>query len=301
MVAEPVAFVGLGNMGRPMAARLAGAGIALTVHDTRAEVVERFVAAHGGRAAPDLPGVAAGNDVVVLMLPDGEAVRRVLTEDGGLADALAPGALVVDMSSSAPVGTRDLGSLLGERDQRLVDAPVSGGVGRAQTGDLAIMAGGDAADIDRCLPLFEAMGRGVTRTGPLGSGHALKALNNLLSASGLVAAAEVLLIGRRFGLDPKVMLDALNASTGRNNSTENKFEQFVLSRTFASGFGLSLMVKDLWTALDLASATDTPAVLGRATLDLWAAAESGLDAGADHTAVVAWLESAAGTRLAEQA
>lgn len=298
-MAEPVGFVGLGNMGRPMAARLAGAGIALTVHDLRAEVAERFVGEHGGRAAPDLPGVAAGNGVVMLMLPDGEAVRRVLIGDGGLTDAMASGALVVDMSSSAPVGTRDLGALLAERGLRLVDAPVSGGVARARIGDLAIMAGGAAADVDRCLPLFAAMGRGVTRTGPLGSGHALKALNNLLSASGLVAAAEVLLIGRRFGLDPKVMLDALNASTGRSNSTEHKFEQFVLSRTFASGFGLSLMVKDLRTALDLAGATSTPAVLGQATLDLWTEAERDLGVDADHTAVVAWLESVAGTRLAE--
>jgi len=159
------------------------------------------------------------------------------------------------------------------------------------------MVGGERALIDHCRPLFTAIGREIFETGPLGSGHALKALNNLVSAAGLLAAAEALVVGRRFGLDANVMIDVFNASSGRNNSTENKFKQFVLSGTFASGFSLDLMVKDLATAVELARATDTPAALGSVCRDLWAAAQADLDPGADHTAIVRWLEGLAKTRL----
>ena len=162
----------------------------------------------------------------------------------------------------------------------MLDAPVSGGVPRAEAGTLSIMVGGDPAVIAGCRPVLQPMAEHIFETGPLGSGHALKALNNLVSAAGLIAAAEALLIGRRFGLDPNVMIDVLNASTGRNNSTENKFKQFVLSRSFASGFSLDLMVKDLTTALDLAHATGTPAPFSAACRELWAAAQAQLESGA---------------------
>jgi 3-hydroxyisobutyrate dehydrogenase len=202
------------------------------------------------------------------------------------------------MGSSSPTGTQALGRELGGRGVALLDAPVSGGVARAEAGTLAIMVGGDPVEVERCRPLLAPLGNRIFATGPLGSGHALKALNNLVSAAGFVAAAEALLIGRRFGLDPDVMVDVLNASTGRNNSTENKFKQFVFSRTFASGFALDLMVKDLATALELAGATETPAPLGARCRDLWIAAQEELGPGADHTAVVQWLEKLAGAVLA---
>jgi 3-hydroxyisobutyrate dehydrogenase len=201
------------------------------------------------------------------------------------------------MSSSAPTDTRRLGEDLAARSIALLDAPVSGGVVRAEAGTLSIMAGGAAPVIARCRPLLDAMGERVFATGPLGSGHAMKALNNLVSAAGLLAAAEALLVGRRFGLDPTVMLDVFNASTARNNSTENKFEQFVFSRRFSSGFSLALMVKDLTTALDLADATATPAPFAARCRALWSTAAAELEDDADHTAVVQWLERLAGTRL----
>lgn len=278
---ERVGFVGLGNMGWPMAARLTG--VDLTVFDTRPEVVERFAVMYGARAGTDLGAV----DVVITMLPDGAIVRRVLT-----AAPLAPGTLVVDMSSSDPVGTRELGAELSQRGVTLVDAPVSGGVAKARTGELAVMAGGEPAAVDKAVPLLEPLGR-VIRTGDLGSGHAMKALNNLLSATGLLAAAEVVLVGRRFGLDPQVMIDTLNASTGRNNATENKFARFILSGSYDSGFALALMVKDLRTALGLAHETRTPATLGQVCLDLWTEAQAQLPEDADHTMVAAWLASTA--------
>ena len=189
------------------------------------------------------------------------------------------------MSSSAPLGTRALGEKLTAAGVRFLDAPVSGGVKRAADGTLAIMVGGNAADIDEVEPILAPMGRSIFRTGPLGSGHAMKALNNYVSGAGLIAALDALRVGRAFGLDPAVMVDVLNASTGRNNSTENKLKQFVLSQSFASGFSLALMAKDIRTADELAAALEVPAPLAERTAALWDAAARALGPEADHTEV----------------
>ena len=297
-----VGFIGLGNMGRPMAANLLKAGFTLTVLDANAETQQAFVGRYGGTPASSLSALGANCEVVITMLPDGHTVRRVVLggeEDGDdrLLGSMRKGTTLVDMGSSSPTGTQALGKVLAQHGISMLDAPVSGGVSRAEKGTLAIMVGGETALVERCGPLFEVMGERVFETGVLGSGHAIKALNNLVSAAGLIAAAEALLIGHRFGLDPTVMIDVLNASTGRNNSTENKFKQFILSRAFNSGFSLDLMVKDLTTAVDLARETGTPAVFSAACRELWAAALSRVENGADHTAVVRWFEEMAEVEL----
>ncbi len=237
-----------------------------------------------GSAAEAARGAAAA----VTMLPDGQAVQAALLETGAAA-ALSPGALVLEMSSAAPAQTRALGEALGALSVGLVDAPVSGGVKRALEGKLAIMAGGEAPLVERARPLLLAMGSTLHATGPLGSGHAVKALNNYVSAAGLVATCEALLVARRFGLDPALLVDVLNASTGRNNSTEVKAKQFILSGTFGSGFSLGLMAKDLRTAAELAGQLGVAAPLSRATADLWTAAQRRLP-GADHTEIYRFLE-----------
>jgi len=299
-----VGFVGLGNMGRPIAARLAAAGVPLVVFDRRPEAVREVVAACGADAAASLAAVADGADVVVTMLPDGEAERRAVgTGEAGedrLVGAMRAGTVLVDMGSSSPTGTRALGARLAEHGIAMLDAPVSGGVKRAEAGTLSVMVGGDPAVVEACRPLFALVAERVFVVGPLGAGHALKALNNMVSAAGLLAAAEALLTGQRFGLDPALMLDVFNASTARNNATENKFRQFVLSRSFASGFSLALMVKDLGTAVELARETATPAPLAGACREAWARAAGALEPEADHTAVVRWLETLAGTALGEE-
>jgi 3-hydroxyisobutyrate dehydrogenase len=285
-----------------MAARLVDAGFAVTVFDVDAEVQKSFVSVVGGSPAPSLSKLASASDAVITMLPDGRVVRRVVLGDESdahdrLLESMPKGAVVIDMSSSSPTGTQTLALMLAEHGISMLDAPVSGGVPRAITGTLAIMVGGDKAVIGRCRPLFEAMGERIFETGISGSGHAMKALNNLVSAAGLIAAAEALLVGQRFGLAPSVMLDVLNASTGRNNSTENKFKQFVLSRTFDSGFTLDLMVKDLTTAVELARDTGTPALFSATCRELWAAARTILPKESDHTMVVRWFEQMTGTDL----
>lgn len=285
---ERIGFVGLGQMGAPMARNLARAGFRLALLDARPGAADA-VGVDAARPA-DAADLGAACRVAITMLPDGRVVRDVVLGERGLASGLAAGSVVIDMSSSSPVGTRELGAALAARGIALIDAPVSGGVKRAIDGSLAIMAGGDAAVIERCRPILAAMGGQIFATGPLGSGHAMKALNNYVSAAGLAAAAEAVLAGSRFGLDAETIVGILNASTGRNNSTENKFPQFILPRRFASGFSLGLMVKDLRTALDVAHATGTPAPVAESVVETWAAAEALLGGQADHTAVVQYWE-----------
>jgi 3-hydroxyisobutyrate dehydrogenase len=285
-----IGFIGLGNMGRPMAARLAGAGYGLHVNDRDEALARGFVAAHGGKVAPSIAVLASAADAVITMLPDGKAVREVALGREGLIGALSPGSVLIDMSSSDPVGTRELGAALLANEIHLVDAPVSGGVQRAKDGSLSTMVGGDESVIARVRPVLETMAKHLFLTGPLGSGHAMKALNNLVSAGGLWIASEALLIGKRFGLAPERIIDILNASTGRNNSTENKFKQHILSRGFASGFSLGLMAKDLRVAADLAAATGQSSPLTRICAELWNEAANRLGGSQDHTAIIKFLE-----------
>jgi 3-hydroxyisobutyrate dehydrogenase len=285
-----IGFVGLGNMGRPMAAKLAAAGFELSVYDIDADVLRRFVEQHGGKIAASLPVLARASEAIIHMLPDGNSVREATLGRAGLIGGLAAGTLLIDMSSSNPTGTRELGRALEERGVALIDAPVSGGVKRAEDATLAAMVGGDSREIARAMPLLRTMARDVFLTGPLGSGHAMKALNNMVSAAGLWIAAEAVRVGAAFGLDPGTIVDILNASTGRNNSTENKLKQHMLSRRFASGFSLGLMAKDLRAAATLADATDVPSPLMRYCAELWGKAAETLGGAEDHTAITKFLE-----------
>src|SRR5947209_15052884 len=279
-----VAFLGLGKMGLPMARRLHEAGAPVVGFDPLATARDAF-AEVGGAVAPAARDAAQHADVLITMLPDGKAVRAALMDGEPLVAHLAKGAVIIDMSSSAPVGTRELAEELAARGIDLIDAPVSGGVKRAIDGSLAIMAGGPAEIVARVRPLLEMMGKSIFATGAVGSGHAMKALNNYVSAAGLTAACEALQIGEKFGLDPVVMTDVLNASTGRNNSTEVKLKPFVIPKNYASGFSLGLMAKDLRTADDLARHVGVPAPLSAEIAALWDEALTALGAQADHTAI----------------
>jgi 3-hydroxyisobutyrate dehydrogenase len=282
-----VGFVGLGHMGVPMTARLVEAG-----HDVRGFDVDPAARARAGEAAVEsLPEAAAGVDVVVLMLPTSAIVRQVALDEG-LLEAVDSGALVVDMGSSDPTQTRELAAEAGQRGVRYLDAPVSGGVVGAEAGTLTIMAGGSEEDLESCRPIFDAVGAKIVHAGPVGAGHALKALNNLLSATNFLITLEAVTAGVRFGLDPKVMVDAINDSTGRSWATEHKVPQFVEPRSFTSGFAMRLMVKDIRTARELAHATDSPFVLGDAAVALWEQAADALPDDADHTEIALWLETA---------
>ncbi len=294
MPAETIGFIGIGNMGRPMAARLAGAGHAVTAYDARRGQAEAFAAECGGTVAPDLASLAAGASVIITILPTSAIVREVVA---AMLPSLHEGTVLVEMTSGIPSVTRALAEEVASRGAAMIDAPVSGGVSRAITGELAIMAGGDDTTVARVRPLLDAMGTSILRTGGIGSGQAMKALNNLVSAGGFLIGIEALLMGSRFGLDPALMVDVLNASTGMNNSTQKKFRQFVLSRRFNSGFGLDLMVKDLSIALEVARESATPAPFAALCREMWAAAASALGPGEDHTSLAKFSEKLAGSEL----
>jgi 3-hydroxyisobutyrate dehydrogenase len=281
-----VGFIGLGNMGRPMALRLVRAGYEVRAYDLVQEAREALRAA-GAVAAESAAHAATGAKVVILMLPNSSVVRDVVT-DAEFMQALDADALVVDMSSGEPAVTRELAAHLADRGIRMIDAPVSGGVSGAKNGTLTIMAAGTAEEVEVARPLLEVLGK-VFAVGPVGSGHALKAFNNLLSATHLWATGEVMAAGERFGLDPDVMLSVFNASSGRSGSTEAKWPRFVRSGSFDSGFSLQLMIKDMRIAMDLCAKEGVPARLGQRALEVWEQAGAELDPGADHTEIARWL------------
>ncbi|WP_238013241.1 NAD(P)-dependent oxidoreductase [Dactylosporangium sp. AC04546] len=281
---ETVAFIGLGNMGGPMSARLVRAGYRVVGFDVAAQARQALADA-GGTAAPDLAGAVRAASVIVLMLPNSAVVEATVRDPRFVA---APGTIVVDMSSSEPLRTRALAVELAQRGVTLVDAPVSGGVSRARSGELTIMTGGEPADLGRVEPVLAHLGT-TTRAGAVGSGHAVKALNNLLSATHLLVTCEAMVAGERFGLDPRTMLSIFNSSSGRSGSTENKWPNYILPGTYDSGFGLRLMLKDMRIATGLADQVGAPDPLGHAATDLWTQAAEALEDSADHTEIVTWL------------
>ncbi|WP_314504656.1 NAD(P)-dependent oxidoreductase [uncultured Microbacterium sp.] len=283
-------FVGLGMMGAPMVRHLAGTTDLLLFDLSPA--AQTLAGELGATALPALSAIPDHVESVILMLPNSRIIESVLLDDGVL-ERLAPGSIVIDMSSSLPASTRELANRASALGVDFVDAPVSGGVAKARTGELAIMAGGEARAVERAGTIVAPMSAAFIHVGPSGAGHAAKALNNLLSATNLAAIAEVLVVGARFGIDPAVLVDVINASTGRSQASEVKYPQQVLTGAYASGFALDLMVKDLRIALTLADDLGVDSPVTRAAT---ASTESALHdlggVGLDHTQIAEWYEKA---------
>jgi 3-hydroxyisobutyrate dehydrogenase len=272
---KTVAFIGLGTMGRPMVANLEAAGFSVQSFD---------VNGRGNRKSAH--AAAKDADLLITMLPDGDAVREAVLD---ALPALKHGAVVIDMSSSDPAGTRALGAALAAKGIDMVDAPVSGALPKAKDATLAIMVGAEKEVLAKVMPFLQKLGSAIFHVGPLGAGHAVKALNNYLGAAGTLAGFEALLIARAFGLDPKPMLDAINASTGRNSTTVRKIPQDVLTGAFASGFKLALMTKDVGIAAGLARDLGVQTPFLKETLKHWRAAQKKLPRDADHTEIFHYL------------
>jgi len=258
-----VGFVGLGNMGMPMARRLAAGGYQVCGWDVSAGIMREIAGLDGFTAAPGITGL--GTDVVLLSLPDSDVVEHVLLAEG-LLDSVPAGGTVIDLSSSDPAR------------------------GRARAGTLTIMVGGSAEAFSFARPILAAISPRVVHAGDVGAGHAVKALNNLMSAAHLIVSSEALIAGRRFGLDPAVMLDIINGSSGRSGSTENKWPNYVLTEKFDAGFSVRLLVKDMKLALGIEHATGTPSAVSEAVLAAWETALGDLPGDTDHTAIARWLD-----------
>lgn len=280
-----VGFVGLGMMGWPMAHNLAEAGFELVVRDADPERQRRFADEH---ACPEAsaPADFGQVDVVVTMLPDDRVVRAAIVEwDGGIASALGPGSVVLDMSSSNPNATKALGEELAASGVHVVDAPVSGGIARAADGTLTLMIGGDdAGAIAAVQPVLEVLGGHLFRTGPLGSGHAMKALNNFVGGGTYALTVEALAIGQRYGLSSATMVEVMNVSSARSFNTEVVVKDHVVTGAYDTRFAAGLLAKDVGIAAALAEAAGVDAPLTELVSSRWAAAAAELGGATDHSA-----------------
>jgi 3-hydroxyisobutyrate dehydrogenase len=282
---QSVGFVGLGHMGWPMAHNLAEAGFTLVVYDNDSEVAQRFATEHVCVAASG-PESFKDVELVVTMLPNGGVVQEAMLRwEGGIAAMLRSGAVIVDMSSANPNETLELAKAVEADGVRVVDAPVSGGVPRASTGELSIMVGGEDDAVEAAQPVLRVMGDPARqfRTGVLSTGHAMKALNNYVAAATYAATAEALALGREFGLDPGKVIDVINTSTGRSFVSEFVYGGEVVSGRYATGFLLGLLAKDVAIANELATSTGVEAPVCQLTHDRWSQALAALGGGADHS------------------
>ena len=284
-----IGFIGLGNMGFPMAQNLAKEKQHnIYVFDLNIETLKKNLWPENVVPTNDLSELAANSDTVITCLPDISIVQEVYYGNKGILSNLKEGTLAIDMSSSDPHLTIELGNTLTKMGVDLIDAPVSGGVKKAISGELAILVGGDKPNVEKAMPTLTLMGGKIIHTWSLGSGKACKCLNNLCSATGLLVVAEALSLAEKFGVMPDTFIDVLNYSSGKNNSTENKFHQFILSEKFNSGFRMDLMNKDILTALNLANSLKVDFSLSKTSIDKWKRAENELELGCDHTEIAGW-------------
>lgn len=287
-----IGFIGLGNMGFPMAARLAAAGRELVVYDTRSEVIEHATS-FGARGASSPREVADRAEIVLASLPSLQASTAVADSVGG-GEKIT---LFIDLSTVGGAVAQHNHATLAAAGIAALDAPVSGGVRGATQGGLAIMASGPRAAFDTAKPLLDELGRPFFVGEKPGAAQTMKLVNNLMAATTLAATAEVMVMGVKAGLDPQVMLDVLNAGSGGTHASRDKFPTAVMPRSFDYGFATGLMVKDVRLYLDEAKALGLPMQLADAVAALWESTLREQGAESDFTCIVKVLEKAAGVRV----
>lgn len=290
-----IGLIGLGNMGGRIARRLLQQGISISVYDKNPHLMQEFMK-YGAEGSANPQQLAAKNDIIITVLPNAEIVKKVVLGDEGLIQGFRPGSTLIEMTTSVPSVTKEIGKKLNGKGINMIDAPVSGGVKKAETGELSIMAGGEEAVFAKVLPVLNQIGTTITHVGELGAGHTIKAINNLLCAATLGITAEAMALGVKTGLDPEKMLEVINNSSGRSHSSEVKFPQQVLSRKFEVGFTIDLMYKDINIALSLAEDYDFKMGISEAVSQLW---KNGATYGGelDHTAIAEVVEQMAGVEI----
>ena len=289
MTQKTIAFIGLGAMGKPMAINVAKAGFALQVFDVQADAVAALVAT-GAVAAASPAKAAAGCDVVLMSLPNAAIVASVVAgEDGVLAGSHA-GQIIVDLSSVSPEQSRRMARLAEARGVSYLDAPVSGGVAGAIAGTLTIMVGGSADAVAACEPILKLIGKTIHHVGAVGTGDAMKLVNNLLLGINMAGVAEALTLGVKAGLDPKVMLDVIRGSSGRSYALEAKGENFILKGKFESGFAIDLQYKDLEIATQTGKDLGVPLVMTNLAQQVFETARAEGLGRNDISAIITMLE-----------
>jgi 3-hydroxyisobutyrate dehydrogenase len=293
-----VGFIGIGVMGTPMAGHLAAAGYKLRLNDIDRHNADRLADRYPNVVVVETPkAVADLADFVITMLPSGEFVRDVALGQGGLIHGLKPGAILLDTSSSEPWLTVETARELAANQIAMVDAPVSGARIGADAAELVFMVGGDPAAVSRVSPLLDVLGKQAFHLGPVGAGHAMKCINNLITAVTFMATAEGLTLGKRLGLDPSAMNKVLNVSTGMSWITQNHIEQRILNRKFDDPFKLELLIKDIGIAMRTAEQHGHPLPLAKFAQDLWQQAEGYAGPGSSVSSMVRWVEEKTGIEL----
>jgi 3-hydroxyisobutyrate dehydrogenase len=284
-----VAFIGVGNMGKPMATNLVKRGHELFLFDADLSLAAAVAAELDAVPLANLRDAAAAQ-FIITMLPDGHSVRAVALGDEGILSFANPGTIVIDMSSSQPMLTRDTGAELKRRDIVLIDAPVSGGVAKAITGTLAIMIGSDnPSALAKAKPVLACMGTTFFEVGGLGAGHAAKALNNVVAAANYAVLAEALLAAERYGIEPAMFVDIVSASTGQSFLSSVVMKDFVLTKKFNTGFTVGLLAKDAAIAAGFCQELGFDAPHIELTSQRWEQARDALGAGEDHSrAISVW-------------
>lgn len=287
-----IGFLGLGNMGGPMAHNLLKAGHELTVFDLSDAAVANLVEA-GASAAPSIAALA-GSDVemIITMLPAAQHVKGVYLGEDGLLAKVAPEVRLIDSSTIDPMSAREVATAAAAKGSRMIDAPVSGGTGGAAAGTLTFMVGGQQADFDVALPILEAMGKNIVYCGPSGNGQVAKVANNMLLGISMIGAAEAMNLGVSLGMDPKVLAGIINTSSGRCWSTDTYnpypgvLENAPASRGYTGGFGTDLMLKDLGLATEAAKQARQPVVLGALAQQLYQTFSGQGNGGLDFSAII---------------
>jgi 3-hydroxyisobutyrate dehydrogenase-like beta-hydroxyacid dehydrogenase len=284
-----IGFVGVGKTGSCMVAHLLKGGHQVTVYDINTQAVKELQET-GAERATSVFELGSSNEIVILMLPHSQVVEEVICGPYGLLTAMEAGNLIVDMSSSYALSTRKMAKELEFKGISLVDAPVSGGVKGAREGSLTIMVGGKEQDVRKVLPILQCMGKLVKHVGEIGSGHALNAINNYLSAASLYATTEAMALAKKLGLNLSVALETINQSSGQSFSTHYKFPTFVLPREFHSGFSLDLLLKDVKMTIAMAKELRVPMLQGEVVERIYELAANNGEPGQDHTEIVMFLE-----------
>jgi 3-hydroxyisobutyrate dehydrogenase len=293
-----ISFLGLGAIGRPMARRVAEAGFTLAVWNRTEARAREFAASTPCRVATSPADAARGAEIVITCLPNSPDVFALLDGDAGLLEGMRAGATLVDCTSGQPATSRQIAARLRERDIDFVDAPVSGGVSGAEKGALTVMVGGDETVLERVRPVLAAFGQKIVHCGDVGTGDALKAVNNALLAVHIWSAAEGLALLTKEGVSPTVALDVINASSGRSNASMNLFPERVMTRAFPRTFRLALLDKDVGIAAGVAAAQRVPSPMLQLAAALWQVAHNSLGEAADHVEAVKVIEQWAGVEIA---
>lgn len=291
------AFLGLGAIGRPMAARVALAFPNLVVWNRTAAKAQTFAGEHKVRAAGSPAEAAKDADVVVTCLPLSRDVEALLDSPTGLLATMRKGSTLVDCTSGDPATSKRIAARLAEHGIDFVDAPVSGGTSGAEKGTLTVMVGGDAKVFIRMQPIFKSFGQKIVHCGDVGAGDALKAVNNAMLAIHVWTTAEGLATLAKAGVDPKVALDVINTSSGRSNTSMNLFPERVISRAFPRTFRLALLEKDIGIAAQVARDHKVPTPVTQLTADLFTLARGELGEVADHVEAVRLIEQWAGVEI----